>query len=527
MTTPLAADVKALPLVVFGIVVAITLVITWWASKRTKSAEQFFAAGRSVSGLQNGLAIAGDYMSAAAFLGVTGLMFLYGYDGYLTGVAALVSFIPVMLLLADRMRNSGKYTMADVLAFRLHEGPARTAAAVGTLTVVALYLVAQMIAAGALIEGLTGLKFAIAVVITGGCMLAYVLFGGMLATTWVQIVKAVMLLTAVFVMTVWTLAKFGFDPGTLMQQAGEKSGKGHAFLEPGELFKQPLAAISTGIAFGLGTAGLPHILMRFFTVPSAREARQSVGWATVFIGSFYAMVGIIGFGSIALLGTGAEKAVGDGGNLAAPLLAEYLGGGAGSTGGDIFFAIVSGVAFATILAVVAGLVLAASASVAHDVYLNVIHRDDQEDRNEVWVGKVSAAGIGIAAIGVAIMAGAGFNVQFLVGLAFAIAASCNFPALLLALTWKPFNTAGALTGIALGLISSVTLIVLSPAVWPGPDSEGAPFALSNPAILSVPIGFIGCFLGTYLGHERSARRAHSELRVRSETGLGSEQARPA
>jgi cation/acetate symporter len=384
-----------------------------------------------------------------------------------------------------------------------------------------------MIAAGALIEGLTGLKFAIAVVITGGCMLAYVLFGGMLATTWVQIVKAVLLLLAVFVMFVWTLGKFGFDPGTLMQKAGEKSGKGASFLEPGGLFKEPLAAISTGIAFGLGTAGLPHILMRFFTVPTARDARESVGWATVFIGSFYAMVGILGFGSIALLGSGAEKAVGDGGNLAAPLLAQFLGGGEGSTGGDVFFAIVSGVAFATILAVVAGLVLAASAAVAHDIYSNVLRRERNTEDREVWVGKVSAAVIGVGAIFVAILAGAGFNVQFLVGLAFAIAASANFPALLLALTWKRFNTAGALVGIALGLVSSVTLIILSPAVWPGPDSEGAPFSLSNPAILSVPIGFIGCWLGTMLGSERAARRAHSELRVRAETGLGAEGAGPA
>jgi cation/acetate symporter len=523
----MAADIRALPLVVFGVVVAITLAITYWASKRTKSADDFFAAGRGVSSIQNGLAISGDYMSAAAFLGVTGLMYLYGFDGYLTGVAALVSFIPVMLLLADRMRNSGKYTMADVLAFRLHEGPARTAAAIGTLAVVALYLVAQMIAAGALIEGLTGLKFALAVVITGGCMLAYVLFGGMLATTWVQIVKAVLLLAAVLVMTVWTLGKFGFDPGTMMQKAGEQSGKGKEFLAPGGLFEKPLAAISTGIAFGLGTAGLPHILMRFFTVPTARDARESVGWATVFIGCFYAMVGILGFGSMALLGAGAEKSVGDGGNLAAPLLAEFLGGGKGTSGGDVFFAIVSGVAFATILAVVAGLVLSASAAVAHDIYSNVLRRDQVTDDREVVVGKASAGVIGIAAIGVAIIAGAGFNVQFLVGLAFAIAASCNFPALLLALTWRRFNTTGALLGIGVGLVTSVTLIVLSPAVWPGPDSEGGPFPLSNPAIVSVPAGFLACVVGTYLAGAREARRSYSELRVRSETGLGAEVSRPA
>jgi cation/acetate symporter len=517
----LLASVRSLPLVVFGVVLVVTLGITWWASKRTRTATDFWAAARSISPLQNGLAISGDYMSAAAFLGVTGLMFLYGFDGYLTGVAALVSFIPVLLLLAERMRNSGRFTMADVLAFRLRERPARAAAAVSTLAVVAVYLVAQMIAAGALIEGLTGLNFAIAVVITGAGMLAYVLFGGMIATTWVQIVKAVLLLGGVFAMFVWTLAKFGFDPATLMSTAAEKSGKGNAFLAPGEFFPKPLAAISTGIAFGLGTAGLPHILIRFFTVPSARAARNSVGWATVFIGCFYVMVGILGFGSIALLGAGAEKAVGDGGNLAAPLLAEFLGGGKGSTGGDIFFAIISGVAFATILAVVAGLVIAASGAIAHDIYSNIFRLGTAEQR-EVWVGRVAAGVVGAVAILVAILAGKGFNVQFLVGLAFSIAASANFPALLLSLTWSRFNTTGALVGIAFGLVCSVTLIILSPAVWPGPDSQGSPFPLSNPAIVSVPAGFIGCVLGTLMARQEEPERRHGELRVRSETGLGAE-----
>jgi cation/acetate symporter len=433
-----------------------------------------------------------------------------------------VSFIPVLLLLAERMRNSGKYTVADVLAFRLDDRPARTAAAIATLTVVAVYLVAQMIAAGALIEGLTGLKFAVAVAITGAGMLAYVLFGGMLATTWVQIIKAVLLLTGVFVMFVWTLGKFGFDPATLMSTAADKSGKGHAFLAPGGFFPKPLSAISTGIAFGLGTAGLPHILIRFFTVPSARAARSSVGWATVFIGCFYLMVGVLGYGSIALLGSGSEKAVGEGGNLAAPLLAEFLGGGEGTTGGDVFFALISGVAFATILAVVAGLVISASGAIAHDIYSNVLRRGTTDEQREVWVGRVSAACVGAAAIVVAIVAGAGFNVQFLVGLAFSIAASASLPALLLALTWRRFNTTGALVGIAFGLVSSIALIILSPAVWSGPDSEGSPFPLSNPAIVSVPVGFLGCFLGTLLGRARASEAPHSELRVRSETGLGAE-----
>ena len=519
---PMAASVKALPLVVFGVILAITLGITYWASRRTRSATDFWAAGRGISPLQNGLAVAGDYMSAAAFLGVTGLMYLFGYDGYLTGVAALVSFIPVLLLLAERMRNAGKYTMADVLAFRLKPGPARTAAATGTLTVVAVYLVAQMVAAGALIEGLTGLRFTVAVVVTGAGMLAYVIFGGMLATTWVQIVKAVLLLAGVFVMTVWTLGKFSFDPGTLMRTAAHKSGKGDAFLAPGQFFKEPLSAVSTGLAFGLGTAGLPHILMRFFTVPTARAARGSVGWAMTFIGAFYVMVGILGFGTMAVLGSSAEKAAGAGGNLAAPLLAESLGGGAGSAGGDVFFAVISGIAFATILAVVAGLVISASGAIAHDIYSNVLHRGEDSEAREVAVGKIAAGVIGALAIVVAIAAGKGFNVQFLVGLAFSIAASANFPALVLALTWRRFNTMGALVGVAFGLIASITLIVLSPSVWPGPDHEGSPFPLSNPALVSVPLGFLGCILGTLLSRERETERSYGELQVRAETGVGAE-----
>lgn len=325
-TLPFVATVSLLPLAVFAVVLAITLGITYWASKRTRTATDFWAAGRGISSLQNGLAVAGDYMSAAAFLGVAGLIFLYGFDGYITGVAALVSFVPVLLLLAERMRNAGKYTMADVFAFRLRERPARTAAAIGTLSVVAFYLVAQMIAAGAIVNGLTGIDFATAVVVTGVLMLAYVLFGGMIATTWVQIVKAVLLLVGVAVMTVWVLSRFGFDPGALMRGAADKSGKGTKFLAPGGQFKKPLDTLSIGIAFALGTAGLPHILVRFFTVPDARAARGSVGWAVVFIGIFYLMVSMVGFGARALL-AGGEKAVGKGGNLAAPELARTLGGG--------------------------------------------------------------------------------------------------------------------------------------------------------------------------------------------------------
>jgi cation/acetate symporter len=521
-----AGDVKALPLAVFGLMLAITLGITFWASKRTSTATEFFTAGRGISPLQNGLAVAGDYMSAAAFLGVSGLIFLDGFDGYVTGVAALASFVPILLLLAERMRNSGKFTMADVAAFRLNARPARTAAAIGTLTVVGFYLIAQMIAAGAIVEGLAGLKYPIAVVITGGAMLTYVLFGGMLATTWVQITKAVLLLSGVLVMTVWVLAKFSFDPFNLIDRAIAKSPAHAAYMAPGLLFVKPLDTISTGLAFVLGTAGLPHILIRFFTVRDSRAARGSVGWAVVFIGLFYVMAVVIGIGCRALLGAAAETAAGKGGNLAAPLLAQTLGGGKGTTGGDIFFAVISGIAFATILAVVAGLVISASGAVAHDIWSNVIRRDQASEHQEVYVGRIAAVTVGAIAIVLAILAGKGFNIQFLVGLAFSVAASANFPALLLALSWRRFNTTGAVVGVAVGLISSVTLIILSPTVWPGPDSQGGPFPLQNPAIVTIPLGFIACVLGTLLSGVRSEDR-FTELRVRSETGYGSESAEPS
>jgi cation/acetate symporter len=514
--------VKALPLIVFGAVLAVTIGVTFWAARRTRSSTDFWAAGRSISPLQNGLAISGDYMSAAAFLGVTGLMFLGGFDGFITGVAALCSFIPVMLLLAERMRNSGKYTMADVLAFRLRERPARTAAAIGTLFVVGFYLIAQMIAAGALIEALAGLSFPVAVLITGGAMLLYVLLGGMLATTWVQIIKAVLLIGGVLALALFVLGHFGWDPIQILNTAKAKADDPTKYLAPGGLFSKPLDAISIGIAFALGTAGLPHILMRFFTVPNARAARGSAGWAIATIGIFYVLVSIIGFGSRAVLGAGGEKLAGDGGNLAAPYLAQSLGGGSGTAGGDIFFAVISGIAFATILAVVAGLVIAASGGVAHDLWSQVIKRGRHKEGREVVVGKIAAGAIGAIAIGLALVAGKGFNVQLLVGLAFSVAASANFPSLVLAIFWRRFNTAGALTGVAFGLIASIGLILLSPPVWAGPDShDGAPFPLQNPALFSIPIGFLGCWLGTVLSSERTERR-HAELRVRSETGIGAE-----
>jgi len=526
--TYFAADVNSTALTIFAIVVAITLVVTYFASKRVATATDFWAAGRGLTGPQNGFAIAGDYMSAASFLGIAGLIFLFGFDGFLYSVGFLVAFLTVLFLLAEKMRNSGKYTIADVLAFRLNERPARAAAALGTLAVAGFYLIAQMVGAGVLVEALVGIDFWLSVVLTGGFMIIYIVAGGMLATSWVQIIKAFLLMGTAIVMSLFVLNKIGWNPIDLFDKAKAKSPEGSDYLKPGLFLATPLDTVSLGLGLVLGTAGLPHILMRFFTVPDAKAARSSVGWAVGLIGAFYVMTTFIGFGARAVLGTAGEKAAGEGGNLAAPNLAENLGGGAGTTGGDLFLAVVAAVAFATILAVVAGLVISASGAVAHDVWSNIVRRGRDSEREEVWVAKIAAVAIGAIAIAIAVIGGEGLNVSFMVGLAFAVAASANFPALLLALTWRRFNTAGAVTGVLFGTISSIALVIISPKVWAGPDSEGGAFSfydLSNPGIISIPLGFIGCWLGTVLSREEhKAERSFDELFVRSLTGLGAEEA---
>jgi len=524
--TPVAAtgDLNGLALGIFAVVVAVTLAITYWASKRTHTTTMFWAAGRSISGAQNGFAIAGDYMSAASFLGIAGLIYLYGFDGFLYSVGFLVAFLTVLFLLAERMRNAGKFTIADVLAFRLRQRPARSAAALGTLSVAGFYLIAQMVGAGVLIQALVGIDFTLAVAITGAFMLVYVVFGGMLATTWVQIVKAALLMGGTIALSLFVLKRVGFNPIELFNRAAAESPEGENYLAPGLFLKNPLDTISLGLALVLGTAGLPHILMRFFTVPDAKAARSSVFWAMVLIGSFYVMTTFLGFGARAFLGTGGEEAAGKGGNLAAPLLAEKLGGGAGTFGGDLFLALIAAVAFATILAVVAGLVISASGAVAHDVWSNIVRKGRESDREEVIVARLAAFGIGALAIAIAIAGGESLNVSYMVGLAFAVAASANFPALLLALLWRRFNTSGAVTGVLFGVVSSIGLIVLAQPVWPGPDSGDAPFGLHNPGLISIPLGFLGCWLGTVLSREYRAERTYDELLVRSETGLGAERA---
>jgi cation/acetate symporter len=519
-----AADLKVLPLAVFGVVLAVTLGVTYWAAKRTSSASDFYAAGRGITGFQNGWAIAGDYMSASSFLGFAGLTFLFGVDAFVGLMAAIIAFVPVLFFLAERMRNSGKYTLADVLSFRLRERPARLVAAVGTLSVVIIYLLAQMVGAGALIQALTGITFTPAVIIVGGFMLAYVIFGGMLATTWVQIIKAGLLMTAGVALAVFVGAKVGFNPTELFSRAAENHPKGLDYLKPGLQFDSGLALLSFGVAFVFGTAGLPHILVRFFTVPNAKAARGSIGWAVFLIGVFYLIVMFVGVGARAILTPTEGKAAGETGNLAIPELAEHLGGGKGSTGGDIFLAIIAAVALATILAVVAGLVISASGAVAHDVWSNVVRKGRDSEKEEVWVAKVAAIVIGVLAIALALAGGAEFNVSVLVGLAFCFASSVTFPALLLALWWREFNTMGAIAGMLSGLLASTVLIILSNPVWPGATSPLGSLALDNPAIFCIPIGFLGCFLGTKLSSERGNERNYEELYVRSETGLGAEAA---
>jgi cation/acetate symporter len=433
-----------------------------------------------------------------------------------------------MFLLAERMRNAGKYTIADVLSFRLNERPARTAAAAGTLTVAAFYLIAQMVGAGVLIQALVGFDFSVAVLLTGVFMLCYVIFGGMLATTWVQIIKAVLLMIGIVIMSLFVLERVGFNPVELFNRAEENTTAESTFsLGPGTFLSSPIDTVSLGIALVLGTAGLPHILIRFFTVPDGKAARSSVVYAMFIIGAFYILTTFIGFGARAFLGQEGVEAAGTGGNLAAPNLAQFLGGGEGTFGGDLFLAVIAAVAFATILAVVAGLVLSASGAVAHDIWTSIVRKGKpQSDKEEVTVARIAAASIGAIAIAIAIIGGEGLNVSFMVGLAFAVAASANFPALLLALTWRRFNTTGAVMGVAFGVISSIFLVIISPKVWPGADAEGGLFSfydLANPGIISIPLGFFGCWLGTMLGKdETTSERSFDELYVRSETGLGAE-----
>ena len=526
----------------FGLFVAGTLWITKWAAAKTRSAADFYTGGGGITGFQNGLAIAGDYMSAASFLGISAAVMASGYDGLIYSIGFLVGWPVITFLMAERLRNLGKFTFADVAGYRFQQTPIRAFAASGTLVVVAFYLIAQMVGAGQLIKLLFGLDYWIAVVLVGGLMMVYVLFGGMTATTWVQIIKACLLLAGVTFMAFMVMAQFGFSPEALFAKAVEvktqlaaKAGKdeaeaakmGLAIMGPGGFIKDPISAISFGMALMFGTAGLPHILMRFFTVPDAKEARKSVFWATTWIGYFYVLIFIIGFGAITLVLTNPEfsdtvTGVIKGGagtaNMAAVLVAK-------SVGGDVFYGFISAVAFATILAVVAGLTLSGASAVSHDLYATVFKKGKADSAAELRVSRITTLTLGV----VAVVLGIVFekqNIAFMVSLAFAIAASANFPVLFMSVLWKDCTTKGAVIGGFMGLVSSVGLTVVSPSVWEavlGNPKGSALFPYTSPALFSMAIGFAGIWIFSLLDRSANAQRERAAFpaqQVRSETGLG-------
>jgi cation/acetate symporter len=526
----------------FGLFIAITLGITYWAAKRTKSTREYYAAGGNITAAQNGFALAGDYMSAASFLGIAGLVSLWGFDGLIYSTGWLVGWPIVLFLIAEPLRNLGKYTFADVVAYRLKQTPVRLAAALGTLATVTFYLIAQMVGAGNLIKLLFGFDYSIAVIIVGVVMLLYVLLGGMLATTWVQIIKAILLLGGAFLLCILVLAQFDFNPLALFAKAAELYNTAAVpavpavaatattsaveavaakpavdVLAPGPLIKNPWDAFSLGLALMFGTAGLPHILMRFYTVPDAMAARKSVFYATGLIGFFYLLTFVLGFGAMVLIegGPSAIKAIDKGGNMAAPMLAFAVGGQA-------FLGFISAVAFATILAVVAGLTLAASAALAHDIWVSVVRAGHAAEKEQLNVARIAAIAVGIIAILLGI-AFEGQNVAFMVGLAFAIAASANLPALLLSVFWRKCTTAGAVAAIVVGTAAALILIYVSPTVQidilkHDPATNPAWFPLKNPAIISIPLSFLAGILVSLVRPERTAADRFSEVEQRVHFG---------
>jgi cation/acetate symporter len=601
-----APQFRWITFLVFGAIIAVTMAVTWLAARRVSTTTQFYAAGRSISGIQNGWAIAGDYLSAASFLGIAGLISLYGYDGFMYSVGWLVAYVTVLLLIAEPCRNIGKYTLGDILAFRNQPKAARTVAAVSTILVSIFYLTAQMVGGGVLVKTLIGIDYEVSVIAVGVLMLAYVIFGGMVATTWVQIIKAVLLVTASLLLVFFTWLPHGFslpgfldvvvaDPKVQAQVAklvgDPASGMtaaelGQRFLEPGLYLKNPIDQISLGMALVLGTAGMPHILMRFFTVPTARDARTSVIWAMAIIGGFYVLTLFLGLGAAINVGPAAIAAVDAGGNMAGPLLAQYIGGGAESLVGNFFLAFVAAVAFATIVAVVAGLVLASASAMSHDIWVGVVKGEHATPAQEVRAARVSALIVGVVAITIGILA-KGQNVAHLVALAFAVAASSNLPAVLLTLHWKRCNTAGVVLGMAVGALAAIALVLVSPnmtypnavraanepivaaapakiaaaeaalgaAVDPAAQAtaeqaleklraelaiaqgklsvvegrttsmvglEAPLIPLRNPGILSIPLGFLCVWLGSLLYRDRRAEERWEELYVRQNTGIDAE-----
>ena len=512
-------------ILMFLLFVFATLSITYWAAKRTKTAKDFYTAGGGITGFQNGLAIAGDYMSAASFLGISGLVYLKGFDGLIHSIGFLVGWPIILFLIAEQLRNLGKYTFADVASYRLRQAPIRTLAAFGSIATVLLYLIAQMVGSGKLIQILFGLPYELAVILVGIMIIVLVTFGGMLATTWVQIIKAILLLFGASFLAIMIMSKMGFSFETLFQDAVNIKGT-DAIMRPGGLVSDPISAISLGIALMFGTAGLPHILMRFFTVSDAKEARKSVFYATGFIGYFYILTFIIGFGAIVLVSKNPEyldiaKGTLFGGNNMAAIHLSH------AVGGDFFLGFISAVAFATILAVVSGLTLAGASAISHDLYANVFAKGKTNEITEMKVSKYSTIGLGITAV----ILGIAFenqNIAFMVGLAFAIAASANFPILFLSMYWKKLTTRGAVIGGSLGLATAILLVILGPIVWGeilNGDANKAIFPYKYPALFSVTVAFVGIWFFSITDKSYSAKKemeAFEDQFVRSQTGIGAQ-----
>lgn len=522
----LTGDVQRQPLniqaiVMFLLFVGGTLYITYWASKRTRSRSDYYTAGGNITGFQNGLAIAGDYMSAASFLGISALVYTSGYDGLIYSLGFLVGWPIILFLIAERLRNLGRYTFADVASYRLQQKPIRTLSACGSLVVVALYLIAQMVGAGKLIELLFGLNYHVAVVLVGILMVMYVLFGGMLATTWVQIIKAVLLLFGATFMAIMVMKSVNFSFDGLFKAAAAVHPKGIAIMSPGGLVSDPISALSLGLGLMFGTAGLPHILMRFFTVSDAREARKSVFYATGFMGYFYFLTFIIGFGAIVLVSANpafkdAAGALIGGNNMAAVHLADAVGG-------NFFLGFISAVAFATILAVVAGLTLAGASAVSHDLYANVIKKGQATERDELKVSKLTVLALGVVAIGLGILFEKQ-NIAFMVGLAFSIAASCNFPIIIISMYWSKLTTRGAMLGGWAGLLTAIVLMVLGPTIWVKILGHATPiYPYEYPALFSMLVAFIGIWFFSITDNSEEGKQERERFYaqfVRSQTGVG-------
>ncbi|WP_214848214.1 cation acetate symporter [Exiguobacterium sp. s193] len=499
----------------FSLIVGLTLVITYFAARKTKTANDFYTADGGLTGAQNGIAIAGDYMSAASFLGIAGMIALAGFDGFFYSIGFLVAYLVVLYLVAEPLRNLGKYTMADMIAARFHASKVRGVAAMNSIVISIFYMIAQLVGAGALIELLLGIPYTTSVIIVGILMTVYVVFGGMTATSWVQIIKAILLMAGTAVISFMVFAKFDFSIMKMFAEVKQATPLGDSFLNPGNKFKLPLDTISLNLALVLGTAGLPHILIRFFTVKDAPTARQSVVYATWIIGAFYILTIFLGFGAAAFVGSNDIIAANAAGNMAAPLLAQALGG-------DLLFAFVAAVAFATILAVVAGLVLSAASAFAHDFYSHILRKGKATEKEQMTAARLASIAVALISMVLALFAQS-MNVAFLVSLAFAVAASANLPVILLTIFWRRFNTGGAVTGMIVGLFSSLILVALSPNLWAADGSAlflgEALFPLANPGIVSIPLGFLGAIMGTYMFKSDEATGNFERILVKAHTGI--------